>query len=237
MASEEFGLGFHSKEGLAFKCYLAEQAPEDVTKAIRELELAWYNLYPEIIASYRRLKAPKAQLSQADPQVIKLWFLLLADKERLRKYAPNIHRRLLIAGVDLACHHLIDVYEREGSAGVFKALNHAFPESGHAARFLHQELARLMQNRVAAKRRGKGAVEKRHEDQTAKTKMVVIEQWEKFPGDKSTAGTFANRFCGGVDAGAKPDCFYDVVTGDPLPVIPVSNRTVRKYINDYRKRK
>ena len=237
MTSEITSLGFHSKESLAFKRYLVEQAPLEVKGAIKELGVPWYSLYPEIIKAYRRLKGAGSEFTQADAKIVMVWLLLLGDRDSFLKYAPTIYRRLLVAGVDLACHHLIDVYEQQGSAGVFKALHSAFPESGYRARFLHQELTRLMQNRVSAKRRGRDAIERRHERQTYKTKNAVIEQWEKYPGNKATTATFANHFCEGADAGAKPDCFHDVVTGEPLPVAPISNRTVRKYINDYRKKK
>lgn len=237
MVSEKTGLGFHSKKALAFKRYLADQAPEEVREAIKALGLPWYSLYPRIIESYRGLKNTGSPLTGTDLELVRVWQRLLADREAFLRYAPTVYRRLLIAGVDLACHRLIDVYEQEGSEGLYKALNSAFPDLNHSSRFLHQEFARLVQSRVFKKVRGRKAIEKKHEDQTYKTKKVVIEQWEKFSRSKATAATFANHFCGGADAGAKPRCFHDVMTGDPLPVTPVSNRTVRNYINEHRKKR
>jgi len=237
MASEETGLGFHKNGALAFKRYLSDHASVEVRDALKRMELPWYLLYPRIIEAYRGLKQADIPFTRTDAETVRIWQLLLADREAFLKHAPTVYRRLLIAGVDVACHHLVGVNESEGTSGIYKALYSVFPEPTHRARALHQEFARLMESRVSVKRRGRQAVERRHRDRTEETKRVVIEQCTKFPGDKSTAGTFANRFCGGADAGAKPDRFHDVETGAPLPVIPVSNRTVRKYINDYCKQK
>lgn len=237
MASEETGLGFHKNGALAFKRYLSDHASEEVKGAIKRLGIPWYLLYPRIIEAYRGLKQTGIPLTKADAETVRAWQLLLVDKESFLKHAPTVYRRLLIAGIDLACHHLIDVNEREGSSGVYKALYSAFPEPSHSARALHQEFARLMQSRMSVKRRGRQAIEKRHREQTEETKRVVIEQWEKFPGDKSTAATFANHFCGGDDYGAKPEVFHDVITGIALPVKPMANRTVRNYINDHLKKR
>ncbi|MCG8523258.1 MAG: hypothetical protein MI744_13735 [Pseudomonadales bacterium] len=237
MASEETGLGFHKNGALAFKRYLSDHASVEVKDALKRMELPWYLLYPRIIEAYRGLKQADIPFTRTDAEAVRLWQLLLTDRDAFLEHAPTVYRRLLIAGIDLACHHLVDVNEREGSSGVYKALYSAFPEATHSARALHQEFARLMQSRVSIKRRGKQAVEKRHREETEETKRVVIEQWEKFPGDKSTAATFARHFCGDDDEGAKPEVFRDVISGIALPVKPLTNKTVRRYINEHRKQK
>lgn len=224
---KDYGLGFHSKNSLKFKRYLDVYAPPLVRTLMASIGYSSDTLYRGIINAFRNLKRNDAD--RADIVLIEIWSLLIADRKSLKQHALQAYQRLIIAGADYAVADLVDVLDREGSKELYIKLQTAFPR----APFLHQEFARYTQNRMSARssaRRSVGAKTKNIDE----TKQEVIRQWIKFLGDKSTAASFANKFCEGVDAGAKPDVFHDVVTGQPLQCSTVTNRTVRKWINEYK---
>lgn len=65
-----------------------------------------------------------------------------------------------------------------------------------------------------------------------RTREIVIQQWEKFTGNKATAATFANSFCE-IDSTGKVIAFIDVVTKEKLECKVVSEKTVRLYVNEH----
>lgn len=69
------------------------------------------------------------------------------------------------------------------------------------------------------------------------TKQLIIEQWQKFTGDKATASAFIKKlFC--YDSQGEPAYFKDVLTGEKLDEsLIASERTVRQYVNEYKKQK
>lgn len=69
------------------------------------------------------------------------------------------------------------------------------------------------------------------------TKQVILEQWQKFLGDKTTASAFVKKLrCD--DEHGEIACFRDVLTGDKLDAsLIASERTIRQYVNEYKKKK
>lgn len=227
MAKEENrGLGFHSKNSLAFKRYLDVYAPPEVGTLAESIGYNSNTLYGGIINAFRNSKNKK--FDGTDDVLLRIWRLLMADQATLKQEALPAYSRLFVAGADAAVANLVDVLDGEGSKELYIKLRTAFPR----APYLHQEFARYTQNRMSAKSSARRSVRVRNKN-IDETKQEVIRQWIKFRGDKSTAASFANKLCEGVDTGAKPEIFHDVVTGEPLQCSPVTNRTVRKWINEY----
>lgn len=221
------GLGFHSENSLAFKRYLDVYAPPQVGTLTASIGYCSNTLYRGIINAFRNFKCKK--LDYDDIVLIKIWQLLFADQATLKQQALQAHNRLLVAGADAAIADLVDVLDRLGSKELYIRLNVSFPRSP----FLHQEFTRCTQKRMTAKFSARRSVEVKNKN-IDETRQEVIRQWRKFRGDKSTAASFSKKLCVGIDTGAKPDIFHDVVTGEPLQCSPVTNRTVRKWINEYR---
>lgn len=233
MSSKEVGFGFPSRNSLAFKRYLNEHAPVAIREIIAPLGFnSGDALYFGIIKALKKLKNKKNGLDTSDVLFLKGYSILLSDRAALKRCVPDIYNRLMIAGIDFSVDALVNVVEESGNVEMFRYLIEMFPGSNHGSRFWHQNLAILTQTRVSAKIRARHSVQHKHK-KTDETKRVVIEQWEEYRGDKSTAASFANKLCGGSDAGARPDFFYDINNNKRLDVPTVTNRTVRKWINEH----
>ena len=70
------------------------------------------------------------------------------------------------------------------------------------------------------------------------TKQAIIEQWKKFTGDKTTASAFIKKLCRCYDKQGKLNYFSDVLTGEKLDdSLMATERTIRQYVNEYKKQK
>lgn len=234
--SETKGLGFKllgvdasslqhlSENEKAFIRYIERRAPESLRERMRLCDHTSTTLYHGIIQAMLKLKHEQPKLTFKDRCLISIFQFLITDAG-FRKHANQAYERFLVAGTDISAENLKHMSSREAYA----ALRQAFPQGGYA-QYILATIAVSRRARSQQAQRGGTA-------KTAPAKETIIQQWEKFEGDKTTAATFATKISGGTDDSAKPEYWNDVVTGERLSATPVARKAVARWVNKYRKGK
>lgn len=228
-----FGLaGWRIREQLAcmspnekqFAIYLEGFEPS-ICNLMREWGYTSRGLYSAVMQALKKFGDQK-ELTDKDLILLRINSDLI-NKPSFRKHAPAAYQRFLLCGAYFSACSLADKSLQER----FLKLHRAFPNSPLMCHWFE----RMAAAKETTRRHARQSSIKRHE-RTRAAKAAVIEQWEKFKGDKATAASFATKLSGGDDDAAKPEFWRDIETNEPLKIDPVSRKTVAKWVNEYRRK-
>lgn len=212
-----------------FAIYLETFEPSICTQ-MKEWGYSSTDLYRAIISALKAF-GNQDELSSKDAALIEIHSSLI-QKNLLKKYAPATYNRFRMAGFYYYACSLSDKGVRERLI----ILRGVYPDSGINGELVRSTLARFATLKEATRNTARHNANKRAE-KIAISEKTVIEQWEKYTGNKSTAANFATKLSEGADDSAKPKFWRDVETGEPLAVTTYRRKKVVSLVKKYAREK
>ena len=212
-----------------FAIYLETFEPSICTQ-MKEWGYSSTDLYRAIISALKAF-GNQDELSSKDAALIEIHSSLI-QKNLLKKYAPATYNRFRVAGFYYYACSLSDKGVRERLI----ILRGVYPDSGIDGELVRSTLARFATLKEATRNTARHNANKRAE-KIAISEKAVIEQWEKYTGNKSTAANFATKLSEGADDSAKPKFWRDVETGEPLAVTTYRRKKVVSLVKKYPREK
>lgn len=212
-----------------FAIYLDAFEPSICTQ-MQEWGYISTDLYMAVISALKAF-GNQDELSSKDAALIEIHCSLI-QKPLFKKYAPAAYNRFRVAGFYYYACSLSDKGVRERLI----ILRGVYPDSGIDGEMVRSTLARFATLKEATRNTARRNANKRKE-KIGVSEKAVIEQWEKYTGNKSTAANFATKLSGGVDDSAKPKFWRDVETSEPLTVTTYRRKKIVSLVRKYEKEK
>lgn len=209
-----------------FAIYL-ETFEHSICTQMKEWGYSSTDLYSAIISALKAF-GNQDKLSSKEVALLAIHSALI-KQPLIKKYAPAAYNRFMVAGVYYTACSLSD----KNVSQRLSILHDMFPQPGISGELVRSIFARFATLKEATRNTARSNANKRAE-KIALSKKMVIEQWEKYTGNKSTAANFATKLSEGADDSAKPEFWRDIETGEPLTVKTYRRKKVVTWINEHR---